>query len=190
MANVKGEAMNETYVTMIGNAVEDPVRRVTRDEAAYITFRLASTVRRRNPLTGEYEDQGTAFVTVAAFNRLARNVAESVRKGHPVVVTGRLKVRQWSTGEKSGTSVDIDAVSIGHDLSRGVSHFTKVLPSQRDSDTLPPQSAGGSWAPSAPSYGPDAGASVPFDTVLEAPGCPEEYDDEALTEDPRVAVGA
>ncbi|MEP7159891.1 MAG: single-stranded DNA-binding protein [Dermatophilaceae bacterium] len=119
--------MNETYVTMVGNAVEDPVRRTTRSDAPFVTFRLASTVRRRRG-DGEYEDVGTSFVTVLAFRQLARNIADSVSKGQPLVVTGRLRVNQWTNGDRSGTSVEIDAMSVGHDLSRGVSKFTKMLP--------------------------------------------------------------
>ncbi len=119
--------MNETYVTMVGNAVEDPVRRTTRSDAPFVTFRLASTVRRRRG-EGEYEDVGTSFVTVLAFRQLARNIADSVSKGQPLVVTGRLRVNQWNNGDRSGTSVEIDAMSVGHDLSRGVSKFTKMLP--------------------------------------------------------------
>lgn len=118
--------MNETQVTMLGNAVEDPVLRFGKSGQPFVTFRLASTVRRRDPATGLFVDAGTNFVTVLAFRQLARNVAESVRKGQPVVVSGRLRVNQWSSGERTGTSVEIDAATVGHDLTRGVGRFTKV----------------------------------------------------------------
>jgi single stranded DNA-binding protein len=112
--------VNETQVTMLGNAVEDPVLRFGKSGQPFVTFRLASTVRRRDPATGLFVDAGTNFVTVLAFRQLARNVAESVRKGQPVVVSGRLRVNQWSSGERTGTSVEIDAATVGHDLTRGV----------------------------------------------------------------------
>jgi hypothetical protein len=57
---------------------------------------------------------------------LAENVALSVHKGQALVVTGKLKVKQWQDAEKSGTNVEIDATVIGHDLNRGTSEFTKV----------------------------------------------------------------
>lgn len=117
--------MNETQVTMIGNAVEDPVMRFSRNGDPYVTLRLASTVRRRDQ-SGQYVDAGTNFVTVLAFRQLATNVTHSVRKGQPLVVNGRLRVNQWRSGERSGTSVEIDATSIGHDLSRGVASFNRV----------------------------------------------------------------
>lgn len=118
--------MNETQVTMVGNAVEDPVLRFGKSGQQFITFRLASTVRRRDATTGLFVDAGTNFVTVLAFRQLARNAAESIRKGQPVVVSGRLRVNQWTSGERTGTSVEIDAAALGHDLSRGIASFTKV----------------------------------------------------------------
>lgn len=118
---------------MSGNAVEDPVRRVTRNGDAYVTLRLASTVRRRDQASGRYVDAETNFVTVMAFRQLALNVAESVRKGQPLIVTGRLRVNQWRTEEKSGVRVEIDATGVGHDLSRGVSQFVRVRPDGEDS---------------------------------------------------------
>ena len=53
-------------------------------------------------------------------------MALSVHKGQPLVVTGKLKVRQWQDADKSGTNVEIDAIAIGHDLNRGTNEFTKV----------------------------------------------------------------
>jgi single-strand DNA-binding protein len=118
--------VNETYVCIVGNVVDHPVRRVTRSNTPFVTFRLASTVRRQDPAgSGEYVDAGTTFVNVTAFRTLGINVDASIRKGDPVVVHGRLRVNQWVSGERSGTSVDIDALTIGHDLSRGRSTFVR-----------------------------------------------------------------
>ncbi len=116
--------MNETYVTIVGNVVEKPVRRVTKAGAPFVTFRLASTVRRPDG-DGGYVDAGTSFVNVCAFRRLALNVDASLDRGHPVLVHGRLRVRQWASGESSGTSVDVDATHIGHDLTRGQTRFDR-----------------------------------------------------------------
>lgn len=118
--------MNETQVTIVGNAVEDPVVRFGKTGQQFVTFRLASTVRRRDGATGGFVDVGTNFVTVLAFRQLGQNVAVSIRKGQPVVVSGRLRVNQWSAGDRSGTSVEIDASAVGHDLTRGRADFTRV----------------------------------------------------------------
>lgn len=117
--------MNETHVTVVGNVVADPVRRVTRSGDPYVTFRVASTVRRFDPATAGYVDVDTSFVDVRAFRRLARHVAESVLRGHPVVVSGRMRVREWANGERSGTAVEIDARAVGHDLTWGTASFRR-----------------------------------------------------------------
>lgn len=161
--------MNETYVTMIGNAVEDPVRRTTQSGTPFVTFRMASTVRRRRP-DGEYEDAGTSFVSVMAFRQLARNIADSVSKGQPLVVNGRLRVNRWRTEERSGVSVEIDANSVGHDLSRGVSKFTKVLPLRRDHGSNPARVPGEDRWPGA---GPDRDAVGDAVARGEAPYDPD-----------------
>ena len=49
-----------------------------------------------------------------------------MRKGDRIVVQGRLRLRAWENGEKSGTAVEIEAESIGHDLAWGITTLTKV----------------------------------------------------------------
>ena len=119
--------MNDTYVTIVGNAVEDPVRRTTNSGDPFVHFRLASTPRRRTA-SGEYVDGDTSFVDVHAFRGLARNAAASIAKGQPLVVHGRLRVREWTSGESRGTNVEIEAAHIGHDLRWGSAAFTKATP--------------------------------------------------------------
>ena len=124
--------MNESYVTISGNVVGDPVVRTTRASVPFVTFRVASTVRRVDTKTGEYIDGGTNYVNVTAFRSLGINLANSLHKGDPVIVYGRLRINQWVNGERSGTSVEIDAYNVGHDLSRGQSQFTRVAKPQLD----------------------------------------------------------
>ena len=42
-----------------------------------------------------------------------------------MIVTGRLRVRDWATDDKRGTNVEIDADAVGHDLSWGTTVFTR-----------------------------------------------------------------
>jgi single-strand DNA-binding protein len=118
--------MNETYVTVSGNVVGDPVVRATRANVPFVTFRVASNVRRVDFKTGEYIDAGTNFVNVTAFRALGVNLSNSLHKGEPVIVYGRMRINQWVNGERSGTTVEIDAYNVGHDLSRGQATFVKV----------------------------------------------------------------
>ena len=47
-------------------------------------------------------------------------------KGDRVIVRGRLRVRDWDNGERSGTTVEIEAESLGHDLMFGISSFERT----------------------------------------------------------------
>ncbi len=125
--------MNESYVTVIGNLTADPVLRTTKNGKPFATFRRASTPRRWDGREQAYVDGGTNFVSVVTFNALAANVVASLAKGQPAIVYGRLRVNTWSTAEgKNSTSVEIDAYHVGHDLTRGQSHFTKAARAQFD----------------------------------------------------------
>jgi single-strand DNA-binding protein len=119
--------MNESYITVVGRVVADPQSRTTRTGVPFAAFRLASTVRRISRESGQYEDAGTSFYNVSAFRALGANVANSLKKGEPVVVHGRLRVNQWMRADNShATSVEIDAYSVGHDLSWGTTELRRV----------------------------------------------------------------
>jgi single-strand DNA-binding protein len=118
--------MNDIITTVIGNAVTDVSLRVTSTGASVASFRIASNSRRFDKSTSSWIDQEPSYLSITAWSQLAENVALSVHKGQGLVVTGKLKVRQWQDADKSGTNVEIDATAIGHDLNRGTSEFTKV----------------------------------------------------------------
>ena len=118
--------MNDIITTVIGNAVTDVSLRVTSSGTSVASFRIASNSRRFDKSTSSWIDQEPSYLSITAWSQLAENVALSVHKGQPLVVTGKLKVRQWQDADKSGTNVEIDAIAIGHDLNRGTSEFTKV----------------------------------------------------------------
>jgi single-strand DNA-binding protein len=118
--------MNDIITTVIGNAVTDVSLRVTTTGTSVASFRIASNSRRFDKSTNSWIDQEPSYLSITAWSQLAENVALSVHKGQPLVVTGKLKVRQWQDADKSGINVEIDATAIGHDLNRGTSEFTKV----------------------------------------------------------------
>ena len=88
---------------------------------------MATTPRRFQRKTGTWVDGDTQWYTVTAWRDLADNCAQSLRRGDPVVVHGRLRVEKW-TGSSGAemTSFEIDATFVGHDLSRGTSQFTRT----------------------------------------------------------------
>lgn len=76
-------------------------------------------------------------MTVTRWRGLADNVASSVKKGDPLLVFGRMRVRRWDRADREGSTVEIDAYSIGHDMTRGTSAFLKhkeTQPEQAQTD--------------------------------------------------------
>jgi single-strand DNA-binding protein len=113
-------------ITVTGVVGSDPRLHVTTQGLAIASFRLASTRRYFDRAKGTWEDGETNWYTVSGFRQLASNAIASVHKGDRVVVHGRLRVRSWENGEKSGLAVEIEADSIGHDLAWGITTLTKV----------------------------------------------------------------
>lgn len=98
-------------------------------------FRLASSLRRYDKQTGTWSEYGTNWYSVGAYRYLGTNVAASVHKGDHVVVTGRVRLREWSNQGGKGMTVDIDATSVGHDLSWGTTAFSR----HKDADAAMPR---------------------------------------------------
>ncbi|MFG3099434.1 single-stranded DNA-binding protein [Streptomyces sp. NPDC048182] len=117
--------MNETMICAVGNVATQPVFRELANGAS-ARFRLAATARYWDREKNTWTDGHTSFFTVWANRQLARNAAASLAVGEPVIVQGRLKVRTDVREGQSWTSADIDAVAIGHDLSRGTAAFRRV----------------------------------------------------------------
>ncbi|MDX3849268.1 single-stranded DNA-binding protein [Streptomyces sp. AK02-01A] len=117
--------MNDTVVTVVGNVATGVEFRESAS-GGVARFRFAVTARRWDREKGEWADGPTSFYTVWAWRTLGANLAASVSVGEPLVVHGRLRVREEERGGQRRTSVDIDAVAIGHDLTRGTSAFRRV----------------------------------------------------------------
>ena len=113
-------------LTLTGLIATTPRHIVTSAGLAITSFRLASQQRWFDRKVGRWSDGETNWYTVTAFRDLAVNASQSLQKGDRVVTVGRLKVRDWSNDDRSGTSVEIEADSLGHDLYWGVTDYTKV----------------------------------------------------------------
>ncbi|MFC0601000.1 single-stranded DNA-binding protein [Streptomyces palmae] len=162
--------MSETLVTVVGNVATRPDFRLTAGGGvAVVRFRLAATARRWDRAREAWVDAHTSFYTVWAWRSLAENVAASVAVGEPLVVHGRLRVREERRDVRTGppqpgealqppgapepgggegaggvgggdtavvgrggdggvrwVSTEIEAVAVGHDLSRGTAAFRRV----------------------------------------------------------------
>jgi single-strand DNA-binding protein len=101
-----------------------------------VSFRLASSFRRFDVEKQAWVSSDTNWYTVSGFRKLAENSANSLSKGDRVLVSGKLKIRDWDNGERSGTSVEIEADAIGHDLTFGTTSFERTgQPEEEDSET-------------------------------------------------------
>jgi single-strand DNA-binding protein len=118
--------MNETLVTVVGNVATEPESQVTATGVQLTRFRLATATRRFDPDRGAWTDGPTSFYTVRAWRTLAGNVKESVGLGQPLVVQGRLRIRDDEKDGRRYLSAEIEAVAVGHDLTRGVARFSRT----------------------------------------------------------------
>lgn len=118
-----------TLTTITGWVGANPVIAEGRNGSHYTTVRVATTDRYRNA-EQEWVDGPTQWFGVRLFGEFAQNAAASIRRGDPVVVTGRFAMENWETDEKSGSNLVLYATAIGHDLARGRTAFTRVVRGQ------------------------------------------------------------
>lgn len=119
--------MNDVQMTVVGNVVDTPKLRRTKSGHSVANFRVASTPRRFDRETSAWVDGPTLFVTVTCWRAMSENVAQSLRKGQPVVVLGRYCQHEYERDETLRTAYELEAIAIGHDLSRGVTNFERVF---------------------------------------------------------------
>jgi single-strand DNA-binding protein len=110
-------AAGDTPITVVGNLVADPELRFTASGQPVATFRIASTPRIRDNGSGEWKDGDSLFLTCNVWRQAAENVAESLQRGTRVIVTGRLKQRNYETkeGEKR-TVYEVEVDDVGPSL--------------------------------------------------------------------------
>ncbi len=113
--------------TITGLVATTPRHLVTAEGLPITSFRLASSNRRFDRAKMEWVDGETNWFTVISYRTLAVNTAMSISKGDRIIVSGELLVRDWDNGERTGTSVEVSASTIGHDLSWGNSTFTRTV---------------------------------------------------------------
>ena len=114
-------------ITVAGLVATTPRHLITQDGLPITSFRLAASSRRYDRQQSKWVDGDTNWYTVTAFRQLAINSSTSINKGERILVTGKLHVRDWDNGERAGTSVEIEADHLGHDLMWGSAAFTRTV---------------------------------------------------------------
>ena len=124
-------------VTVRGFVATSPTQTKLSSGASVTNFRLASTPRWYDSQQQCWREGSTNWLTINAFRGLAQNTSRSVFVGQPLIVAGRLNIKTWERPDGTkGTSAEIDAQSIGHDLTFGTASFTRTI---QGNDTAPSQ---------------------------------------------------
>lgn len=152
-------SVGDTYVTVMGWVGSDPEFKEVGQQP-HATFRVGSTPRQFDKTLQRFADKPTTWFTVDCWRILAQNAFDSIHVGQPIIVTGRLRTHEWTNDAGEQVSrVVLEAFSIGHDLSRGTTTFTKNPPRADSASTT------------SPAFTPE---SRPAETTT-APYPPDEY---------------
>ena len=124
---------NDTTVTVRGWAGGDPMVYHSTDEQTGADTQITATVvnlgvtpRLYNRQNKAYEDGPTTWYSVRCFGALAQHVADTVRRGAPLLVRGSLRAKEYN--DRNGqqrTSLQILADSVAIDLNVMVAKYSK-----------------------------------------------------------------
>ena len=160
--------MNDLTITVSGWVATEPRYVVGRNGTSLTSFRVASTNRYFDRTSNAWEDGQTEWFTVRTFRGAALTVLDSIAKGQPILVTGRLRTNTWESEAGSRTDLVIDATAVGHDLTRGIATFRRAVgDASLGADDSP---AAGVDVPQDAAEGPEAGVDVPNPELEEETG--------------------
>jgi single-strand DNA-binding protein len=123
----EADMANEAHFSVIGFVATQPRGGHTKAGSRTVSMRVGWTPRSFDRSTGEWGDQPSSFITVQCYKKVAEHAAVCLRRGDPILVRGTLRVREYV--DQNGlrrSSVEVIADSIGHDLSRGITVFSKA----------------------------------------------------------------
>jgi single-strand DNA-binding protein len=121
--------MFDTYITVMGTALNTPEKKITRNNGVLASFRVATHARRFDKGAGEWVDAPSLRIRVTCWRRLAEHVNGSVFSGDAVIVHGRIITQDWVTDEgEPRITYTLEAMSVGHDLNRGTAAFSRTRP--------------------------------------------------------------
>ncbi|POH60326.1 single-stranded DNA-binding protein [Arthrobacter glacialis] len=153
-------------VTINGNLVADPELTFGESGIAHAKLRVAVNLRFQ-AADGTWRDGVPVFHNVSAFRALAENIARSMKKGDPVIVSGELEFRSYEKDGAQHEARRIVAEVVGPDLRFGTTSYERtpkpiprinmgnpehVLPEAVDTN-------GSGWVPTMPSTSPLAGGA-------------------------------
>lgn len=114
-------------ITVQGLVATTPRHIKTQEGIDITSFRLASSDRKYDYTKKRWIDGQTNWYTITLKNQIAVNAHKSINKGDRILVLGNLLILDWDNGERAGTSIEVEAQAIGHDLSWGESVFNRTV---------------------------------------------------------------
>ncbi len=125
----------ETALTVAGNLAGEVELRYTPSGAAVASFTVASTPRKYNATTKQWEDGDTLFLRCSLWRAAAEHLANSLSKGARVLVTGTLRQRSYETKDgETRTVIELDADEAGASLKYTTA---KIVTAERTSTAAP-----------------------------------------------------
>lgn len=120
----------ETIITIVGNLTRDPELRTLNNGSTVVNFTIASSERRFNRDTNQWEDGDTLFLNCSAWDSshapLASNIANSLAKGMTVIAQGRLAQRSYQAQDGTQrTVVELRVDQIGPSLRRATAQVAR-----------------------------------------------------------------
>ncbi|MCS7476180.1 single-stranded DNA-binding protein [Umezawaea endophytica] len=110
---------NTTAITVVGVVASEVTHRELALGYSRATFRVLSVERRYDAEKKDFVDGDKLFLNVTCWRRLADEVGKALAKGDSVIVTGKLRNRDYELdGERRKVS-EIEAVAVGANLQWG-----------------------------------------------------------------------
>ncbi|WP_447006106.1 single-stranded DNA-binding protein [Saccharothrix isguenensis] len=109
-------AYNESRVTICGNVAGPVTHSKVGTGFSRAKFRLFTAERVWDPEDRAWSDGAKMFLTVTCWRMLADNAHASLNRGDPVVITGRLAIKDMEHDGKVLQMVEVEATAIGPNL--------------------------------------------------------------------------
>lgn len=165
-------------VTVQGTVATAPVLTRQEGKKPYCRFRVAASYGQM--VSGSWVNYDTLWFTAKAWGDLAEHLAQSFKRGDPVILCGRLGEDHWMRSGQRVSSMVLHLHCAGHDLTRGEAHYTKVViihdkAGEQGAAQLAAQRAGGAQAMGGPQAmsGPETMSAPEPDSAPEAMSAPE-----------------
>ncbi|MCG5216314.1 single-stranded DNA-binding protein [Streptosporangium soli] len=183
--------MNDIHVTITGNVTAEPRQHTFSDGSRVTSLRVITTNRYFDKRVQEWRDGDKTVFAIRCWRALGDNVAQSIRAGQPVVVHGRLRIREFGPEGERRFMAEVEAGSVGHDLRWGMGSFTKpqrggAAPAldTESRELLDRETEDWAFATARPAASASPEASPAWPARLEPVAATGEASEESSTEEP------